>query len=141
MVKALADRLAEAFAEELHVRVRRDLWGYSSEEDLPASDLHKLRYEGIRPAAGYPSQPDHSEKITMWKLADIQEKTGISLTESLAMSPAASVSGLYFSNPKSTYFAVGKITKEQVEDYALRKQMEVCEVERWLGPILGYDTD
>uniref|UniRef100_A0A8C1TSQ4 Methionine synthase n=1 Tax=Cyprinus carpio TaxID=7962 RepID=A0A8C1TSQ4_CYPCA len=141
MVKALADRLAEAFAEELHARVRRDLWGYSCEEDLPASDLHRLRYEGIRPAAGYPSQPDHTEKHTMWKLADIQEKTGIALTESLAMTPAASVSGLYFSNPKSCYFAVGKITKEQVEDYAHRKQMEVAEVERWLGPILGYDTD
>uniref|UniRef100_A0A8C2DN58 Methionine synthase n=1 Tax=Cyprinus carpio TaxID=7962 RepID=A0A8C2DN58_CYPCA len=141
MVKALADRLAEAFAEELHARVRRDLWGYSCKEDLPASDLHRLRYEGIRPAAGYPSQPDHTEKHTMWKLADIQEKTGIALTESLAMTPAASVSGLYFSNPKSCYFAVGKITKEQVEDYAHRKQMEVAEVERWLGPILGYDTD
>lgn len=141
MVKALADRLAEAFAEELHARVRRDWWGYSSEEDLPASDLHRLRYDGIRPAAGYPSQPDHTEKLTMWKLADIQEKTGIVLTESLAMTPAASVSGLYFSNPKSCYFAVGKITKEQVEDYAHRKQMEVSEVERWLGPILGYDTD
>uniref|UniRef100_A0A8C1N1D3 Methionine synthase n=1 Tax=Cyprinus carpio TaxID=7962 RepID=A0A8C1N1D3_CYPCA len=141
MVKALADRLAEAFAEELHARVRRDLWGYSCEEDLPASDLHRLRYEGIRPAAGYPSQPDHTEKHTMWKLADIQDKTGIALTESLAMTPAASVSGLYFSNPKSCYFAVGKITKEQVEDYAHRKQMEVAEVERWLGPILGYDTD
>ncbi|XP_052468033.1 methionine synthase isoform X2 [Carassius gibelio] len=139
MVKALADRLAEAFAEELHARVRRDLWGYSGEEDLPASDLHRLRYEGIRPAAGYPSQPDHTEKHTMWKLADIQEKTGIALTESLAMTPAASVSGLYFSNPKSCYFAVGKITKEQ--DYAHRKQMEMSEVERWLGPILGYDTD
>ncbi|KAK9965989.1 hypothetical protein ABG768_005044 [Culter alburnus] len=141
MVKALADRLAEAFAEELHARVRRDWWGYSSEEDLPASELHRLRYEGIRPAAGYPSQPDHTEKLTMWKLAGIQEKTGIALTESLAMTPAASVSGLYFSNPKSSYFAVGKITKEQVEDYAHRKQMKVCEVERWLGPILGYDTD
>ncbi|XP_051769850.1 methionine synthase-like [Ctenopharyngodon idella] len=141
MVKALADRLAEAFAEELHARVRRDWWGYSSEEDLPASELHRLRYEGIRPAAGYPSQPDHTEKLTMWKLAGIQEKTGITLTESLAMTPAASVSGLYFSNPKSCYFAVGKITKEQVEDYAHRKQMEVCEVERWLGPILGYDND
>ncbi|XP_067285930.1 methionine synthase [Pseudorasbora parva] len=141
MVKALADRLAEAFAEELHSRVRRDWWGYSSEEDLLTSDLHRLRYDGIRPAAGYPSQPDHTEKLTMWKLADIQEKTGIALTESLAMTPAASVSGLYFSNPKSCYFAVGKITKEQVEDYAHRKQMEVSEVERWLSPILGYDTD
>ncbi|XP_065128317.1 methionine synthase [Paramisgurnus dabryanus] len=141
MVKALADRLAEAFAEELHVRVRRDLWGYSVEEDLLTADLHRLRYEGIRPAAGYPSQPDHTEKLTVWKLADIQEKTGIGLTESLAMTPAAAVSGLYFSNPRSSYFAVGKITKEQVEDYARRKQMDVSEVEKWLGPILGYDTD
>ncbi|KAI7796520.1 methionine synthase [Triplophysa rosa] len=141
MVKALADRLAEAFAEELHARVRRDLWGYSDEEVLPASDLHRLRYDGIRPAAGYPSQPDHTEKLTMWKLADIQKQTGIDLTESLAMTPAASVSGLYFSNPKSCYFSVGKITKEQVEDYACRKQMDVSEAERWLGPILGYDTD
>ncbi|XP_055031711.2 methionine synthase [Misgurnus anguillicaudatus] len=141
MVKALADRLAEAFAEELHVRVRRDLWGYSVEEDLPTADLHRLQYEGIRPAAGYPSQPDHTEKLTVWKLADIQEKTGIGLTESLAMTPAAAVSGLYFSNPRSSYFAVGKITKEQVEDYARRKQMDVSEVEKWLGPILGYDAD
>ncbi|XP_062383088.1 methionine synthase [Sardina pilchardus] len=141
MVKALADRLAEAFAEELHARVRKDLWGYSSEEDLQATDLHRIRYSGIRPASGYPSQPDHTEKITMWKLADIQEKTGIGLTESLAMTPAAAVSGLYFSNPKSSYFAVGKITKEQVEDYANRKQISVADVERWLGPIIGYATD
>ncbi|KAF5909085.1 methionine synthase, partial [Clarias magur] len=113
MVKALADRLAEAFAEELHARVRKEFWGYSEEGDLPAGDLHKLRYSGIRPAPGYPSQPDHTEKCTMWRLAQIQEKTGICLTESLAMTPAAAVSGLYFSNTKSTYFAVGKITKEQ----------------------------
>ncbi|GAA6076193.1 methionine synthase, partial [Tachysurus ichikawai] len=113
MVKALADRLAEAFAEELHARVRREFWGYIEEGGLLASDLHKLRYSGIRPAPGYPSQPDHTEKHTMWRLAQIQEKTGIGLTESLAMTPAAAVSGLYFSNPKSTYFAVGKITKEQ----------------------------
>ncbi|XP_022526031.2 methionine synthase [Astyanax mexicanus] len=141
MVKALADRLAEAFAEELHARVRRELWGYSNEGDLPASELHKLRYAGIRPAAGYPSQPDHTEKRTMWSLANIQEKTGIGLTESLAMTPAAAVSGLYFSNPKSSYFAVGKITKEQVEDYARRKEICVSEAERWLAPNLGYDTD
>uniref|UniRef100_A0AAR2KR72 Methionine synthase n=1 Tax=Pygocentrus nattereri TaxID=42514 RepID=A0AAR2KR72_PYGNA len=141
MVKALADRLAEAFAEELHARVRRELWGYSAEGDLPATDLHKLRYAGIRPAAGYPSQPDHTEKRTMWSLANIQEKTGIGLTESLAMTPAAAVSGLYFSNTKSSYFAVGKITKEQVEDYARRKEIPVSEAERWLGPNLGYDTD
>ncbi|XP_023686661.2 methionine synthase [Paramormyrops kingsleyae] len=141
MVKALADRLAEAFAEELHARVRREFWGYTAEEDLEAADLHRVRYQGIRPAPGYPSQPDHTEKITMWNLASIEEKTGISLTESLAMTPAAAVSGLYFSNPKSTYFAVGKITKEQVEDYASRKEMSIGEVERWLGPILGYNID
>ncbi|XP_059180414.1 methionine synthase [Centropristis striata] len=141
MVKALADRLAEAFAEELHARVRKELWGYSTDEDLQASDLHRIRYQGIRPAAGYPSQPDHTEKTTMWSLAGIQEKTGICLTESLAMTPAASVSGLYFSNPQASYFAVGKITKEQVEDYARRKEMCVEEVERWLAPILGYESE
>ncbi|XP_053495830.1 methionine synthase isoform X1 [Ictalurus furcatus] len=141
MVKALADRLAEAFAEELHARVRKEFWAYSKEEDLEASDLHKVRYCGIRPAPGYPSQPDHTEKRTMWTLAQIQEKTGISLTESLAMSPAAAVSGLYFANPKSTYFAVGKITKEQAEDYARRKEIPVTEAEKWLAPNLAYDTD
>uniref|UniRef100_A0A667ZR47 Methionine synthase n=1 Tax=Myripristis murdjan TaxID=586833 RepID=A0A667ZR47_9TELE len=141
MVKALADRLAEAFAEELHVRVRKELWGYSTEEALEAADLHRVRYQGIRPAAGYPSQPDHTEKATMWSLAGILEKTGIGLTESLAMTPAAAVSGLYFSNPQACYFSVGKITKEQVEDYARRKEMSVTEVEKWLGPILGYNTD
>ncbi|CAL8382949.1 methionine synthase [Gadus morhua] len=142
MVKALADRLAEAFAEELHARVRKDMWRYSPEEELlSTADLHRVRYQGIRPAAGYPSQPDHSEKKTMWSLANIQEQTGIDLTESLAMTPAASVSGLYFWNPQSQYFAVGKVTREQVEHYAERKSMGVAEVERWLGPILGYETD
>ncbi|XP_060796282.1 methionine synthase [Neoarius graeffei] len=141
MVKALADRLAEAFAEELHARVRKEFWGYSEEGDMLASDLHKLCYSGIRPAPGYPSQPDHTEKRTMWRLAEIQEKTGISLTESLAMTPAAAVSGLYFANPKSTYFAVGKLTKEQVEDYARRKELSVTEAEKWLAPNLAYDTD
>uniref|UniRef100_A0A6Q2XT27 Methionine synthase n=1 Tax=Esox lucius TaxID=8010 RepID=A0A6Q2XT27_ESOLU len=141
MIKALADRLAEAFAEELHARVRKELWGYSVEEDLGTQDMHRIRYEGIRPAAGYPSQPDHTEKTTMWRLGQVKEKTGIVLTESLAMIPASAVSGLYFSNPKATYFAVGKITKEQVEDYAGRKEMPVPEVERWLGPILAYDPD
>ncbi|XP_037611245.1 methionine synthase isoform X1 [Sebastes umbrosus] len=141
MVKALADRLAEAFAEELHARVRKELWGYSTDEALQAADLHRIRYQGIRPAAGYPSQPDHTEKTTMWSLAGIQEKTGIALTESLAMLPAAAVSGLYFSNPQASYFAVGKITKEQVEDYARRKETCVEEAERWLAPILGYDSE
>ncbi|XP_016055362.1 PREDICTED: methionine synthase isoform X2 [Miniopterus natalensis] len=141
MVKALGDRLAEAFAEELHERVRRELWAYCGSEQLDVADLRRLRYGGIRPAPGYPSQPDHTEKLTMWKLADIEQCTGIRLTESLAMAPASAVSGLYFSNLKSKYFAVGKISKDQVEDYALRKNMSVAEVEKWLGPILGYDTD
>lgn len=141
MAKALGDRLAEAFAEELHERVRRELWAYCSSEQLNTADLRRLRYEGIRPAPGYPSQPDHTEKLTMWRLADVERCTGIRLTESLAMSPASAVSGLYFSNPKSKYFAVGKISKDQIEDYALRKNMSVAEAEKWLGPILGYDTD
>ncbi|KAJ7416517.1 Methionine synthase [Pitangus sulphuratus] len=141
MVKALGDRLAEAFAEELHERVRREFWAYSNTEQLNLSDLRKIKYEGIRPAPGYPSQPDHTEKLTMWKLANIEETTGIGLTESLAMIPASSVSGLYFSSPNSKYFAVGKICKDQVEDYALRKNVSVAEVEKWLGPILGYDTE
>ncbi|XP_039563012.1 methionine synthase isoform X4 [Passer montanus] len=141
MVKALGDRLAEAFAEELHERVRREFWAYSSSEQLDLSGLRKIKYEGIRPAPGYPSQPDHTEKLTMWKLANIEETTGIGLTESLAMMPASAVSGLYFSSPNSKYFAVGKICKDQVEDYALRKNLSVAEVEKWLEPILGYDTE
>ncbi|XP_067844814.1 methionine synthase isoform X2 [Heptranchias perlo] len=141
MVKALADRLAEAFAEEMHARVRKEFWGYSPDESLGAADMHRIKYTGIRPAPGYPSQPDHTEKITMWKLANVEESTGIAMTESLAMTPAAAVSGLYFSSPQSMYFAVGKIAKEQVEDYAARKQMRLEDVEKWLGPILGYDTD
>ncbi|XP_051926988.1 methionine synthase isoform X2 [Hippocampus zosterae] len=141
MVKALADRLAEAFAEELHVRVRKELWGYCGDESLQASDLHRTCYQGIRPAPGYPSQPDHTEKIAMWNLAGIQESIGIALTESLAMTPAAAVSGLYFSNSEASYFAVGKITKEQVEDYSKRKKMRVDEIEKWLAPILGYDSE
>ncbi|XP_026700959.1 methionine synthase isoform X3 [Athene cunicularia] len=140
MVKALGDRLAEAFAEELHERVRTEFWAYCSTEQLDLSDLRRMKYEGIRPAPGYPSQPDHTEKLTMWKLANIEETTGIGLTESLAMIPASAVSGLYFSSPKSKYFSVGKICKDQVEDYALRKNLSVAEVEKWLGPILGYDT-
>eukprot|EP00057_Strongylocentrotus_purpuratus_P001545 XP_001199728.2 PREDICTED: methionine synthase [Strongylocentrotus purpuratus] len=139
MIKALADRLAEAFAEELHERVRKELWGYGNTENLEVNELHKVNYDGIRPAAGYPSQPDHTEKESMWKLMDIESSTGIHLTESLAMDPAASVSGLYFAHPKSFYFGVGKIAKDQVEDYAARKQMEVKDVEKWLRPNLSYD--
>ncbi|XP_068088243.1 methionine synthase [Hyperolius riggenbachi] len=141
MVKALGDRLAEAFAEELHERVRKELWGFCDSEDLSVADLRKIRYEGIRPAPGYPSQPDHTEKLIMWTLANIEDCTGIQLTESLAMSPAAAVSGLLFSSPMSKYFAVGKIGKDQVEDYSRRKGLLVEEVEKWLGPILSYDPD
>uniref|UniRef100_UPI00358F8955 methionine synthase isoform X2 n=1 Tax=Myxine glutinosa TaxID=7769 RepID=UPI00358F8955 len=141
MVKALADRLAEAFAEELHTRVRREFWGYAQQEQLDSADLLRVRYKGVRPAPGYPSQPDHSEKLTMWSLADIEAATGIVLTESLAMLPAAAVSGLYFSHPKSSYFAVGKVAQDQVKEYASRKKVSLAEVERWLSPCLAYDAE
>ena len=120
MVQALADRLSEALAEKIHQDVRTTYWGYSPGEDLSTADLLKVAYDGIRPAAGYPTQPDHTEKRTMWKLADISNQTDINLTESLAMLPAASVSGLYFANPASTYFSVGKIQKDQVNNYLAR---------------------
>ncbi|RCH83446.1 hypothetical protein CU098_001742 [Rhizopus stolonifer] len=139
MAKAIADRLAEAFAEALHEQVRKEDWGYASEEHLSAADLFAVRYQGIRPAPGYPSQPDHTEKKTMWQLGDIAEKTGITLTESLAMDPPASVSGLFFGHEQSKYFAVGKIEKDQIQDYAARKDMDVETVEKWLGTILAYD--
>ncbi|ULU07259.1 hypothetical protein L5515_014902 [Caenorhabditis briggsae] len=140
MVKALADRLAEAYAEYLHKEVRVNLWGYSTNEQLTETDLLSIKYEGIRPACGYPSQPDHTEKRTLWKLLEA-EKNGIVLTEHLAMLPAASVSGLYFANPQSQYFAVGKIDEDQVTDYAARKNVPKEEVERWLSPIIGYELD
>jgi len=139
MVKALADRLAEAFAEVLHAEVRRNYWGYSPDESFSAAELHKIKYQGIRPAPGYPSQPDHDEKRTIWKLMNVHENTGLSLTESLAMMPASSVSGLYFGNPMSKYFSTGKITKEQVESYAKRKGMSVEELERLMPNVLSYD--
>ncbi|CAG7667283.1 unnamed protein product [Allacma fusca] len=139
MVEALADRLAEAFAEELHLRVRKELWGYDCKEELEASDLHRIKYQGIRPAPGYPSQPDHTEKLTMWKLMNVDEETGISLTDSLAMFPAASVCGLYFHHPQSSYFAVGKITEDQVCDYASRKGESVSQTEKWLNINLAYE--
>eukprot|EP00283_Hemiselmis_rufescens_P004932 CAMPEP_0173434836 /NCGR_PEP_ID=MMETSP1357-20121228/13534_1 /TAXON_ID=77926 /ORGANISM="Hemiselmis rufescens, Strain PCC563" /LENGTH=1285 /DNA_ID=CAMNT_0014399743 /DNA_START=10 /DNA_END=3867 /DNA_ORIENTATION=- len=139
MAQALGDRLAEAFAEKLHMDVRRSEWGYSKDEDMSEDDMLKVRYTGIRPAPGYPSQPDHTEKSVMWDLLKAGETSQIELTESLAMMPAASVSGLYFANPESKYFAVGKICKDQVTDYAKRKNMPVDECERWLAPILGYD--
>ncbi|RKP23035.1 activation domain of methionine synthase [Syncephalis pseudoplumigaleata] len=140
MVKALADRLAEAFAEALHVELRRDYWGYQKDENLDIEAMLSVKYQGIRPAPGYPSQPDHTEKRVMWQLANIERDTGIQLTDSLAMWPAASVSGLYFANAESRYFAVGKIDKDQVENYAQRKGVSVEEVEKWLRPILAYES-
>jgi 5-methyltetrahydrofolate--homocysteine methyltransferase len=141
MVKALADRLAEAFAEELHRRVRTEFWAYDSEENLGAGELHSIKYQGIRPAPGYPSQPDHTEKKTMWSLLNVEEEAGIVLTDSLAMDPAASVCGLYFMHPASTYFAVGKIQKDQVESYAARKKESIQVMEKWLNINLAYDQD
>ncbi len=138
MVKALADRLAEALAEKLHQRVRTEFWGYAPDEELDINALIREKYRGIRPAPGYPACPDHTEKPTLFALLDAERNTGIRLTESYAMWPAASVSGLYFSHPESKYFNVGKIQKDQVESLAERKQMPVSELERWLGPILGY---
>lgn len=138
MIKAVADRLAEAFAEALHAHVRRE-WGYGTDERLSNEELIAEKYRGIRPAAGYPAQPDHTEKRTLFKLLDAQSVTGISLTESYAMHPAASVSGLYFAHPESRYFAVDRITRQQVEDYAHRKGASVAEIERWLSPNLGYE--
>ncbi|KHJ75327.1 Vitamin B12 dependent methionine synthase, activation domain protein [Oesophagostomum dentatum] len=140
MVKALSDRLAEAFAEYLHRLVRIDLWGYSKDEDLSPADLLAVKYHGVRPAPGYPTQPDHTEKRTLWNVLKADD-CGLQLTEHLAMLPAASVSGLYFASPSSSYFAVGKIDKDQVVDYAERKGMSVQEVERWLTPTLGYDLE
>jgi len=140
MTKALADRLAEAFAELLHQRARRD-WGYGKTEDLSPEELIRERYRGIRPAPGYPACPDHTEKRTLWTLLDVETATGIALTESCAMRPAASVSGWYFSHPASHYFGLGKIGKDQISDYALRKDMTVKEVERWLAPNLFYEPE
>jgi len=139
MVKALADRLAEAFAEWLHAKVRRELWGYAKDEDASVEDMIGEKYRGIRPAPGYPAQPDHTEKTTLFDLLDARKHTGMDLTESLAMTPPASVSGLYFAHPKAEYFGVGRIDRDQVEDYARRKGWEVAEAERWLSPILGYE--
>jgi 5-methyltetrahydrofolate--homocysteine methyltransferase len=138
MAEALADRLAEAFAECLHQRVRRE-WGYGKSETLTKAELIQEKYRGIRPAAGYPACPDHTEKGTLWQLLDAEAKAGVKLTESYAMWPGSSVSGLYFAHPESQYFSLGKIDRDQVADYAPRKRMTVREVERWLGPNLGYD--
>jgi len=138
MAEALADRLAEAFAECLHACVRKE-WGYGCTEDLSHEDLIQEKYRGIRPAPGYPACPDHTEKGTLWRLLDVSTNTGIQITESFAMWPGSSVSGLYFAHPESRYFSLGKIDRDQVADYAERKGMSVYDVERWLGPILNYD--
>ena len=138
MVKALADRLAEAFAERLHQRVRTQLWGYAPDESLSADDLIAEKYRGIRPAPGYPAQPEHSEKATLFRLLDAEHRIGVRLTENYAMWPASSVSGVYLAHPDAYYFGVAKVERDQVEDYALRKGMSVADVERWLSPILNY---
>jgi 5-methyltetrahydrofolate--homocysteine methyltransferase len=139
MAKAVADRLAEACAEWLHAKVRRE-WGYGRQESLSTDDLIEEKYRGIRPAPGYPACPDHTEKRSLFAWLDAENRVGMTLTESCAMLPAASVSGLYFAHPESRYFAVDRITREQVEAYAARKGMAVGEVERWLAPNLGYDV-
>ena len=138
MVKAIADRLAEAFTELLHEKIRKEIWGYVSNENFENSDLISEKYQGIRPAPGYPAQPDHTEKIALFNLLDVENSIGISLTESLAMDPAASVCGLYFANPDAKYFNVGKLSKDQIEDYAKRKNMTFAEIEKWLAPNLRY---
>jgi len=139
MAEAIADRLAEAFAECLHKRVREE-WGYGRGEALSTTELIEEKYRGIRPAAGYPACPDHTEKGTLWDLLDVQKNTGMFLTESFAMWPGSSVSGLYFAHPQSRYFGLGKIDRDQVVDYYVRKGMTLTEIERWLGPNLNYDA-
>jgi len=134
MIKALADRLAEAFAEYLHKQVRTKHWGYAANEDLSNEELINESYKGIRPAPGYPACPDHLEKMTIWKMLLVEEKIGVKLTESLAMWPAASVSGYYFGSPQARYFGLGKIGEDQVMDFAQRKGMSVAEAAKWLAP-------
>jgi 5-methyltetrahydrofolate--homocysteine methyltransferase len=141
LLESLADRLAEAFAERLHERVRKELWGYAPEEELDNVGLIKEQYAGIRPAPGYPACPDHTEKATLWKLLDVEANTGIELTESMAMWPGAAVSGFYFSHPESQYFVLGRLGQDQVADYAQRKGWTLKEAERWLGPNLGYEPE
>ena len=141
LVKALADRLAEAFAERLHERVRKEFWGYAPEEALSSDELIRERYRGIRPAPGYPASPDHTEKRTLFELLDAERTAGLTLTESYAMHPGAAVSGLYFAHPEARYFGVGKLNRDQLEDYAARKGITLTEAERWLGPNLAYDAD
>jgi 5-methyltetrahydrofolate--homocysteine methyltransferase len=141
LLEALADRLAEAFAERLHERVRREFWAYAPDEAFDNPGLIAEKYHGIRPAPGYPACPEHTEKQTIWELLEVEANTGIQLTESMAMWPGAAVSGLYFSHPQSRYFNLGRIGRDQVEDYAARKGWSVEEAERWLSPNLGYRTE
>ncbi|MBK5071398.1 methionine synthase [Budviciaceae bacterium CWB-B4] len=141
MIKALADRLAEGFAEYLHEQVRKEIWGYAESENLTNEELIRENYQGIRPAPGYAACPEHTEKAAIWQLLNVEDKIGMKLTESYAMWPGASVSGWYFSHPESKYFAVAQIQRDQVEDYAVRKNLSITEVERWLAPNLGYDAD
>ena len=139
MAEALADRLAEALAELMHEQVRKDHWGYAKDEKFNCDDLLKVKYQGIRPAPGYPSQPDHTEKGTMWELMNVEKEIGVELTESFAMLPSASVSGLYFAGKSSQYFNVGKVTSDQVKEYADRKGQDFKTAEKWLSPILSYE--
>jgi 5-methyltetrahydrofolate--homocysteine methyltransferase len=140
MLQVLADRLAEAFAELLHEKVRKEFWGYAKDEQFTNEELIKEAYTGIRPAPGYPACPDHTEKYKLFNLLGGKEATGITLTESLAMYPASSICGWYFSHPQSHYFGIGKVQKDQIEDYARRKGMPVEEVERWLRSVLDYEA-
>ncbi|WP_417538325.1 vitamin B12 dependent-methionine synthase activation domain-containing protein, partial [Marinomonas sp.] len=141
MLKALADRLAEAFAERMHERVRKEFWGYAADEALDNEDLIRERYKGIRPAPGYPACPDHTEKGLLWEILKPDERIGLNITESFAMFPTAAVSGWYFANPESRYFGVSDIDRDQVADYARRKGWTIEQTERWLAPILGYDPE
>jgi 5-methyltetrahydrofolate--homocysteine methyltransferase len=141
LVEALADRLAEAFAEYLHLRVRREWWGYDPDEALANEDLIAERYRGIRPAPGYPACPEHTEKALVWQLLDVELHTGMRLTESFAMDPGASVSGFYIAHPEARYFGLGSIQRDQVVDYAERKGWSIGEAETWLAPNLAYDPE
>ena len=140
LLKSLADRFAEAFAERMHERVRKEFWGYAQNENLSNEELVHEDYKGVRPAPGYPACPDHTEKAILWELLKPTETVGITLTESFAMYPTAAVSGWYFSHPDSKYFGLGQISKDQVEDYAERKDFGLEEAERWLAPVLNYDV-
>jgi 5-methyltetrahydrofolate--homocysteine methyltransferase len=138
MLKALADRLAEAFAEHLHWRVRTEFWGYAADEKLANAELVAEKYRGIRPAPGYPACPDHTEKADLFRLLSADQNAGLTLTESFAMLPTAAVSGFYIGHPESRYFAIGKVERDQVADYAHRKGMDLAAMERWLAPVLNY---